>query len=456
MTDDRRPRDVPQGRLSRMLRIGGLASGIGGRALAEGARQMASGQRPRAQDLLLTPANAARLAAGLAQMRGAAMKLGQLISMDAGEFLPPELAQILSRLRADADPMPPKQLQRVLDAAWGEGWLRHFSRFQVRPIAAASIGQVHRAQTRDGRDLAIKVQYPGVRASINSDIANLGLLFRVPGALPPGLDLPSLLAEARLQLHAEADYVQEAAQMRRFGQLLADRPEFLLPVPDDQFCTRDVLAMDFIDSRPIETLADAPQALRDRVATDLVRLVIDELFAFNLMQTDPNFANFRWQPDSGRIVLLDFGATRGFSDPVAPRYLALLRAALAGDAEAIRRTAVNIGYFRADTDADHQAMLLQMMETAFQPLRRGGVFDVASTDIPQRITEVAMQIARTRQRAEMPPPEVLFLHRKFGGLYLLLARLHARVDLDDLVDPGRLEAQLNARSQASARQPPSP
>ena len=95
-------------------------------------------------------------------------------------------------------------------------------------------------------------------------------------------------------------------------------------------------------------------------------------------------------------------------------------------------------------------MLLQMMETAFQPLRRGGVFDVASTDIPQRITETAMQVARTRQRAEMPPPEVLFLHRKFGGLYLLLARLRARVDLDELIDPDRLEAQLTVRGQAPA------
>ncbi len=157
--------------------------------------------------------------------------------------------------------MPPKQLQRVLDSAWGDGWPRQFSRFQGRPIAAASIGQVHQAQTSDGRDLATKGQYPGVRASTDSDIANLRLLFRVPGAVPQGIDLPALMAEARQQLHAEADYTQEAAQMRRFGQLLVDRPDSRLPAPDDQFCTRDTLAMDFIDSRPIETLVDAPQAL---------------------------------------------------------------------------------------------------------------------------------------------------------------------------------------------------
>ncbi len=431
-----------------MLRIGGLATGIGGRALAQGARQMAGGQRPRAQDLLLTPANAARLAGQLAQMRGAALKMGQLLSMDAGDFLPPELTAILARLRADADPMPPKQLQRVLDAAWGRDWLRKFTRFQVQPIAAASIGQVHRAQTKDGRDLAIKVQYPGVRASIDSDIANLGLLLKIPGVMPPGVDLPALMEEARTQLHAEADYLREAEQMRRYADHLAGQPEFLVPVPDAEFSTPDVLAMTYIESRPIEALADAPQLLRDQAAARLARLVLDELFRFDLMQTDPNFANYRWQPDSGRIVLLDFGATRGFSSSVAPDYLQLLTAALRNDRAAVRQAAIDIGYFRAETDQDHQDhqdMLMQMMDLAFAPLRAGGTFDVAATDIPQRVAEMAMQVAQTRVRAEMPPPEILFLHRKIGGLYLLLARLRARVDLDDLLDTARLRDQLEAR-----------
>ncbi|WP_405404518.1 ABC1 kinase family protein [Paracoccus sp. Ld10] len=450
MTDDRTPRPVPQGRLTRMMRLGGLAGGMGGRALAQGARQLATGRRPSAQDLFLTPANAARLAAQLAQMRGAAMKMGQLVSMEAGDFLPPELTQIMARLRADADPMPPKQLQAVLDRAWGLGWLRHFARFQVRPIAAASIGQVHRAQTRDGRDLAIKVQYPGVRGSIDSDIDNMGLLLRIPGLMPQGVDLPALMDEARSQLHAEADYVREAAQMRRYAANLAGRDEFRLPVPDDQFSTADVLAMDFIDSRPIEVLADAPQPMRDRAAHHLARLVIEELFGFDLMQTDPNFANYRWQPDDahpdgGRIVLLDFGATRGFSAPVAPRYLALLRAALANDRDGVRRAAIEIGYFREQTDAEHQTVLLQIMDLAFDPLRAGGMMDLTDSDIPRQVADLAMQFARTRTRAEMPPPEILFLHRKIGGLYLLLARLRARVDLDALVRPDELARMLAAR-----------
>ena len=187
MADDKadaRGVTVPTARVTRLMRLGGLVGGIAGGMLVDGARQVASGKRPTLQDLLMTPANALKVTQQLAQMRGAAMKVGQLLSMDAGDLLPPELAAILGRLRADADHMPPKQLQAVLNAEWGKGWIGRFAHFNVRPIAAASIGQVHRAQTKDGRDLAIKVQYPGIRASIDSDVNNVATLLRVSGQIP--------------------------------------------------------------------------------------------------------------------------------------------------------------------------------------------------------------------------------------------------------------------------------
>ena len=177
-----------------MARMGTLATGLAGGMLAEGARQWAQGKRPSARDLLLTPANARRVADQLAQLRGAAMKVGQLLSMDAGELLPPELGEILARLRSDAKPMPIGQMDDVLTAAWGAGWDARFAQFGFTPIAAASIGQVHRATTKDGRQLAIKVQYPGIRQSIASDVDNVGTLLRVSGLLPAHLDVAPLLA----------------------------------------------------------------------------------------------------------------------------------------------------------------------------------------------------------------------------------------------------------------------
>ncbi|MFN3824870.1 MAG: ABC1 kinase family protein [Pseudorhodobacter sp.] len=426
-------RAVPEGRAARLLHFGGLVGGIGGRVLAGGLRDLASGRRPSLPGLMLTPANAADLARHLARMRGAAMKAGQLLSMEAGDFLPPEMTAILSRLRAEADPMPPAQLRDVLDRHWGKGWISRFRRFDVRPIAAASIGQVHRAVTKDGRDLAIKVQYPGIRASIDSDIANLGALMRMSGMVPPSLNMAPLLADARAQLHEEADYAREVAQMTRFADLLADDPAFALPRPDAEFSGMEVLAMDYIEARPIETLAGADQTTRDHVVAALIHLTLRELFDFNLMQTDPNFANFRWQAETGRIVLLDFGATRSFGPGLAPALLALLEAGLADDRTALREAAIGVGYFSPATPPDHQAALTALIDMAMGPLRAGGLFDTAQNDLPRRILDRGAALSRDRSTAHLPPTEVLFLHRKLGGLYLLAARLGARVDLDSLL-----------------------
>ena len=181
------------------------------------------------RDLVLTPGNVGRLADRLSHLRGAAMKLGQMISMDAGDLLPPELAAILAQLRSQAHRMPPEQLSRVLDSEWGPDWRRRFSRFNATPIAAASIGQVHRATLPDGRELAIKVQYPGVRESIDSDVDNVATLLRVSGVLPRELDLAPLLTEAKRQLHEEADYEREAAQMLLVRMVAVSYTHLTLP-----------------------------------------------------------------------------------------------------------------------------------------------------------------------------------------------------------------------------------
>ena len=284
---------MPTGRAARLLWFGGIASGIAGSVAAGGLRALAGGKRPDLAELLLTPANTLRLTDGLSHLRGAALKLGQMLSMDTGMVLPDQLTAILSRMRDDARHMPPKQLQTVLNGQWGPGWYGRFARFDVRPFAAASIGQVHRAVTRDGVDLAIKVQYPGVRASIDSDVDNVATLMRLPGLMPRGVDLSPLLTEAKRQLLAEADYTAEAQHLARFGALLDGSDMFALPALHALLCTPKVLAMTYVDSAPLDTLVDAPQALRDRVAGALIDLVLRELFQFAAMQTDPNLANYR-------------------------------------------------------------------------------------------------------------------------------------------------------------------
>jgi predicted unusual protein kinase regulating ubiquinone biosynthesis (AarF/ABC1/UbiB family) len=410
-----------------------MATGVAGNVLLAGARQLVQGKRPNLSDLLLTPANVQRVTQQLAQMRGAAMKLGQLVSMDAGDLLPPELAAILGRLRSDAQAMPQRQVQAVLSANWGAGWQQRFAPFSFTPIAAASIGQVHRAKTLDGRDLAIKIQYPGVRRSISSDVNNVATLLRLSGLIPKTLDLAPLLAEAKRQLREEADYQAEGAHLQRFAVLLADAPEFMVPAFHADFSTKNVLAMSFVGGVPVESMVNAPQAERDRIVSLLVGLLFRELFEFDLMQTDPNFANYRYNPQTRQLILLDFGATRSFAPGFGQGYRALMTAAMAGDRAAMKGALLTIGYFSEQTQAKHQDAVLSLCEMALTPLRQAGSFDFANTDLLPRLREAGMALGLDRDFWHIPPIDALFLHRKLGGLYLLAARLKARVNVQHLV-----------------------
>ena len=424
---------VPSGRLSRLMRMGQMASGVAGNMLLAGARELAQGKRPKLSDLLLTPANALKITQQLAQMRGAAMKVGQLISMDAGDLLPPEMAAILARLRSDAHAMPPRQVQAVLTANWGGKWQQRFEPFSFTPIAAASIGQVHRAKTLDGRDLAIKIQYPGVRKSISSDVNNVATLLRLSGLLPSTLDIAPLLLEAKRQLREEADYQLEGAHLQRFAELLADAPEFVVPTLHADLTTTHVLAMSFVGGVPIESMTEAPQAERDRIVRLLVSLLFRELFEFGLMQTDPNFANYRYDPQTGQLILLDFGATRSFAPAFGQAYRQLMAAAMAGERQAMKQAAMAIGYFDEHALPKHQTAVLNMMQMALEPLRHAGDFDFGQTDMVHRLRQAGMALGLERDFWHIPPIDTLFLHRKLGGLYLLAARLKARVNVQQLV-----------------------
>lgn len=426
---------VPSSRLSRLSRLGGLASAIAGNVAADAARRFVRGERPRMEDLLLTPANAQKLADELARMRGAAMKVGQLISMDAGDLLPAELADILARLRAEAHHMPWVQLRRVLNQAWGADWRENFESFDTHPIAAASIGQVHRARTRDGRDLAIKVQYPGVRASIDSDVNNVAALIRIAGLIPKTVDIAHMLEEAKRQLDEEADYEYEGRRLAEFGALLANNPDFVVPALDPDLTRKNILAMDFVEGAPIDALETAPQAERDRAMTLLIGLLFRELFEFRLIQTDPNFANYRYAPDTGRIVLLDFGATRAFPEDFVALYRRLLRSGMEGDRAGLAEAARNIGFLSPQAPAGLEQAMLDMFELSIEPLRQQEPFDFGVSDLAVRLRDAGMALAEHRENFTLPPMDTLFLQRKFGGIYLLATRMRARVALRDLIAP---------------------
>lgn len=427
--------EVPSSRLGRLMRIGGMASGIAANMLMAGAQQLVEGKRPKVSNLLLTPANALKITQQLAQMRGAAMKVGQLLSMDAGDLLPPEMAAILSRLRSDAHAMPQRQVQAVLSANWGAKWQQRLQSFSFTPIAAASIGQVHRATTLEGQDLAIKIQYPGVRKSISSDVNNVATLLRLSGLLPKTLDIAPLLTQAKRQLREEADYEAEGAHLLRFHALLANDPEFIVPALVAEFTTKNVLAMSYVQGEPVESMVDAIQPERDRMLSLLVSLLFRELFEFGLMQTDPNFANYRYDPATQKLILLDFGATRSFTPAFGEAYKVLMSATMEGDRSAMKQAGIAVGYFDENTQSKHVAAVLDMFEMALEPLRYDGAFDFGDTHMAKRLREAGLALGLERDFWHIPPVDTLFLHRKLGGLFLLAARLKARVNVRALALP---------------------
>ncbi|MFN9377236.1 MAG: ABC1 kinase family protein [Novosphingobium sp.] len=430
---DNRYRKVPSARLSRLASFGQLAGGIAGGMLAEGARRLAAGERPQLSDMLLTPGNALRLTEQLSRLRGAAMKLGQMISLDAGDLLPAELTAILARLRDSAHYMPPSQLNQVLIGEWGKDWRRRFARFEATPIAAASIGQVHRATLPDGRVVAMKVQYPGVAASIDADVDNVATLLRLSTLLPDTLDIAPLLAEAKQQLREEADYLREAEQMRRYGALLAGNPAFVVPTPVEELSGERVLVMDFIPGAPIDTLEGADQATRDAAMGALLGLVLRELFEFGFMQTDPNFANYRWQADTGRVVLLDFGAARPVPEATTAAYRRLMHAGLAEDPAARQDALLEVGFVSPVTLERHAPAFDAMIAVLIQHLGRPGLFEFADRSFVAEVRRSVETVAADRAAWHIPPAETLFVQRKVSGTALLAVRMAARLPLRDMV-----------------------
>ena len=428
-------RAVPRSRARRLGKFARLAGGVACSMLAEGVKQVSSGNRPRAKDLLLTASNARRLTKQLSEMRGAAMKLGQILSMDSGDFLPKELADILATMRSQAFTMPEKQLQEMLNQAYGEDYLRKLKDFDVQPFAAASIGQVHRLTARDGRAAVLKIQYPGVRESIDSDVNNLATLLRLSGLLPKHIDLKPLLTEIKEQLRDEADYEQEAKYLNAFVRALGDDERFMLPRVIPSLTTDRILAMTFVPGGPIEAVLDEEQEERDRVMSLLFELLFVEMFELRLVQTDPNFANYRYNPDTGQVVLLDFGASRRFKASFTRAYLDLLKAIAASDREGVKEAAERAGYHLGPEGSRYHEVLLDLAETILGPVLNNNSYDFGASTIPAEAAAIGEEVREFKQFWEAPPVDAAYVHRKIVGLFMLAARLKARVNIHELLKP---------------------
>lgn len=423
---------IPAGRVARLGHIGSMTVKVAGSIALGSMAQLGKGQRPVIRNLLLTPKNISRITKKLAKMRGAAMKIGQLLSMDTGDLLPAELAQIMARLRNDAYAMPPAQLKKILNAQLPNDWLASFSKFDVHPIAAASIGQVHRAQLKDGRDLAMKIQYPGIAKSIDSDVANVGLLIKMSGLLPKEFKLENYLEEGRKQLHEETDYAREATNLLQFRNLLKDAPQFVVPEAHVDWSTSNILTMDYVSGIAIEFLRQDNQKVRDTVIKSLLELALRELFDFGLMQTDPNFANYLYKHDTQQIVLLDFGAVRAIDPAIVGKYKRLIDAGLNNDPNDLSAAIAGIGLFDPNTCLEHRTRITQIIRQVFDVILRGDIIKFKDFNLPQQLQAQSLELLEDGFIPPVLPIDVLLIQRKLAGIFLLATKLEARVNIKNI------------------------
>jgi predicted unusual protein kinase regulating ubiquinone biosynthesis (AarF/ABC1/UbiB family) len=423
--------DIPGGRLERSAKLG---TAIGGQAtryagtVAANLTRRREVRRERLENRHLD--TALRMASVLGEMKGAAMKIGQMASFIDVDFLPPEYREIyqkeLAKLRTIAPAMPFDRVERVLREEYEDKPLQSvFRSFEEEAFAAASIGQVHRAELYDGTRVAVKVQYPGVAEALEADLANAGLLVRLARALAPGLDAKAIAGELRERVLEELDYEYEAQNQRAFARAYDDHPFIYVPRVHSRLSRRRVLVSEYVDGRDFEQVKTLDQDERDIFGEIVFRFCFGSIYHLQHFNADTHPGNYVLM-DDGRVAFLDFGMTKKLTESQIRLEQRAIDAAARDDSEALRDALHDLG-FVGQRDGIDAERLMEHVKIV------GGWYmeDRAVQIKPERVMKMIEATSDPRSdyydlvRRESLPADELMGRRMETGLLAVLAQLRA-------------------------------
>ncbi|XP_043280550.1 atypical kinase COQ8B, mitochondrial [Venturia canescens] len=435
LSSNSKERKVPHTRLQRMVSFGTLGVGLGIGTLAEYSRRTLGLKTDSVGETLdtvfLTKANAERIVETLCKVRGAALKIGQILSIQDNSVISPELQKAFERVRQSADFMPTWQVEKVLNKELGDDWRNKVASFEEKPFAAASIGQVHYATLKNGQGVAIKIQYPGVAEGIQSDIDNLVGVMKVWNMFPKGMFIDNLVEVAKRELAWEVDYTREAECTKKYREFVAPYPEYFVPAVIDELCSKQVFTTELVEGVPVDKCVEMDMETREHICKLIMNLCLKELFVFRYMQTDPNWANFFYNPETRQLTLLDFGACRTYEKEFMDNYIEIINAASKSDRDTVLKLSKEMKFLTGyESKIMEEAHVDTVMILGQVFNEKNKIYDFGGQNVTRSIQALVPTILHHRL---CPPPEEIYsLHRKLSGVFLLCAKLKVKINCRDM------------------------
>lgn len=414
------------------------------------------GEEKEARDREFFVRQAQFLADELGQLKGSVMKVGQMLSLYGQYFMPPEAIKVLSSLQDDTAHVDWEFMEPVLHERLSAERLSELD-IEKEPLAAASLGQVHVATRRsDGLKLCIKMQYPGLADAIDSDVRTMTRLVTMARIVPKGIELMPVMDEVQEMLHQEVDYDRELKMTQMYAERYKDDPRYITPTVFPEYSSEHLLTTSFEAGVHVQdsSVQQLSQQRRNQLALNALHLFFDEFFNTGWVQTDPHFGNYRIRVDEAgaedqkkdQIVMLDFGATRQFRTEFLEAYWKIIHGALHRDAEELLEGALGIGLLRPEFPQDVRDAFVEVCFLIIEPfadpdehdvpehlLTPDGAYKWSESDLPKRASAAIAKAAISRH-FRVPPREIVFLHRRLGGVFILLAVLGAEIKGRDVLN----------------------